>query len=73
MDIDQGQEKAENLAKDIFAVLRKHHLSFFETFLVLASTIAAVGNDDAMEEETMIRILRSAIEMDKRMQHMEMQ
>lgn len=73
MDIDAGQEKAENLAKDIFGVLKKHNLSYFESFLVLASTIAAVGNDDAMEEETMLRILRSAIDMDKRMQHMEMQ
>lgn len=73
MEIDKGQELAENLAKDIFGVLRKHNLSYFESFLVLASTIAAVGNDDAMEEETMLSILKSAIQADKQMQSMEMQ
>ena len=73
MDIDKGQELAENMAKDIFGVLRKYNLSYFESFLVLASTIAAVGNDDAMEEETMLSIVKSAIQADKQMQSMEMQ
>jgi hypothetical protein len=73
MDFEKEQELANNLAKDIYAVLKKNNLSYHESFLVLAATTAAIGNDDEMEEEYMLSILKSAIQADKQMQRMELQ
>ena len=73
MDFEQAQELSNNLARDIYGVLKSHNLSYHESFLVLAATTAAIGNDDHMNEDDMVSLLKAAIQMDKQLQSSELQ
>lgn len=73
MDLDQEQELSNRLAADIYKLLARHNLDYHNAFLVLAATTAAIGNDDNLEEDYMLSILKSAIQADKQMQRMELQ
>ena len=66
-------EELDNLSVDIYGVLKKHNINYYETFLILIATSASIGNDAHMSEEDMVHFLKTAIAEDKKLQNMELQ
>ncbi len=66
-------EELDNLSVDIYGVLKKHNINYYETFLILIATSASIGNDAHMSEEDMVHFLKTAITEDKKLQNMELQ
>ena len=66
-------EELDNLSVDIYGVLKKHNINYYETFLILIATSAPIGNDAHMSEEDMVHFLKTAITEDKKLQNTELQ
>ena len=66
-------EDLDNLSVDIYSVLAKHNINYYETFLIMIATSASIGNDAHISEEDMVHFLKTAIAEDKKLQNMELQ
>jgi len=66
-------EDLDNLSIDIYSVLTKHNINYYETFLIMIAASASIGNDAHISEEDMVHFLKTCIAEDKKLQNMELQ
>jgi hypothetical protein len=66
-------EELDNLSIELYGVLQKHNINYYETFLILIATSASIGNDAHIAEEEMVHFFKTAIAEDKKLQNMELQ